>query len=220
MRSVILQVLALFVLLLPVGALAQDLVPPQPGLTIKFSYPAGLMQTITVIAVDGMETEAEGVRSDTPTFKAVLRSYRVWYTRRAGGEDGTLYQDSPTAMLDQFATLAVGTVRVFPAKLRYEPAANRPNLPGGQANRAWTADVTMTYEVERKESVTVPAGTFDAFVLKRTQLFAVETGKATRREYTRIWFAPELRWWVKLESKSELPDRPAVIAEAVEIKRP
>jgi hypothetical protein len=206
--------------LVPGAALADDLIPPKPGLSVKFRFANGLEQTMTVVAVDGLESRGEFTRSDQPFGKSFVHSYRVWYTRRVETENGALVQESPTAKIDEFATLSPGKVLSFPAKLRYEAAADRPTLPNGQPNRSWDAEVTMSYEVERKETVTVPAGTFETFVLKRTQLFADAAGKPFRREYTRIWFAPELRWWVKIESKSELPEGAATISEAVEIKRP
>jgi len=207
------------------AASAQELLPPAPGLTITYRFTnadgsAGQPDhTYRVVSVDGVRSRAELTRADAPNFRGSLDSYRVWYSVRTVQTTGTLHQDTPTAMIDELASLAVGTIRVFPAKLRFEPAA-RADQSNGTAPKPVAFEVTMTYAVEARERVTVPAGTFDAFVLRRTQEIPGPDGRAVRRDTTRTWYAPELRWWVKLETKAELPEQPAMTGVAIEIKRP
>lgn len=204
------------------AAAAQELLPPDIGLSVvyRFTRPDGSEaqpdHTYRVVSVNGMYSTAELTRVDAPDFRGSLESYRVWYSIRTVQRQGVIHQDSPTAMIDALAKLTVGTLRVFPAKLRIEPAMTS----NGAAPKPASFDVTMTYAVEARERVTVPAGTFDTFVLRRTQEFPGADGRATRRDTNRAWYAPQLRWWVKLEAKSELPEQPAIIGVAIEIKRP
>lgn len=204
------------------AALAQELLPPAVGLAVVYRFtradgaPAQPDHTYRVVAVNGMRSTAEITRLDAPNFRGALDSYRVWYSVRTVQLQGTIHQDSPTAMIDELAALAVGTVRVFPAKLRFEPAG--PS--NGTAPQPANFDVTMTYTVEARERITVPAGTFDTFVLRRTQAFAGPEGGVARRDTNRAWYSPALRWWVKLETKAELPEQPAITGVAIEIKRP
>lgn len=201
---------------------AQELLPPAVGLTVVYRFTradgasAQADHTYRVVSVNGMRSAAEFTRADAPDFRGSLESYRVWYSVRTRLLQGTMHQESPTAMIDELANLIVGAIRVFPAKLRFDPAA--PS--NGAALQSSNHDVTMTYAVEARERLAVPAGTFDTFVLRRTQEFRGPDGRAARRDTNRAWYAPELRWWVKLETKGELPDAPAITGEAIEIKRP
>lgn len=209
----------------PPLAAAQDLAPPQPGFTIKFRYTAtkGTApgdDTFRVVAVDGPRSTAEVERAGTPPSRYTLHSYRLWYSERVVQPLGTLHQASPTGIIDEFAVLRPGMVRSFPAKLRFEANPSAPTLPNGQPNRPYAFDLDMTYAVERAERVSVPAGDFDTFVLLRTQAFANASGQVIRRDVSRIWYAPAVRWWVKIEqSSSALPDVTNT-GVAIEIRRP
>jgi len=98
-------------------------------------------------------------------------------------------------------------VRTFPAKLRFEANPAAPTLANGRPNRSYAYDLDMRYAVERAERVRVPAGEFDSFVLARTQGIADASGRMSRRDVTRIWYAPAVRWWVRIEqSSSAAPD--------------
>jgi hypothetical protein len=204
------------------AVLAQELLPPAVGLTVVYRFTradgssAQADHTYRVVSVDGLRSTAEITRPDMPTFRGALDSYRVWYSVRTVQAQGTFHQESPTAMIDELAHLRVGAVRVFPAKLRFENSAPSNGTAPGPA----TSDVTMTYAVEARERVSVPAGTFDAFLLRRTQDFAGPDGQPARRDTNRVWYVPELRWWVKLEFKAEVPEQPAITAVAIEITRP
>lgn len=204
------------------AVLAQELLPPAVGLAVVYRFTradgssAQPDQTYRVVSVDGLRSSAEITRADLPDFRGSLESYRVWYSVRTVQPQGTFHQESPTAMIDELASLRVGAVRVFPAKVRFE-AAGQTN---GTAPQPVSTDVTMTYAVEAQERVTVPAGTFEAFLLRRTQEFRDTDGRPTRRDTNRVWYVPELRWWVKLEFRAELPEQPAITAVAIEIKRP
>jgi hypothetical protein len=207
------------------SAAAQELSPPQPGFAITFRYSAtkGAApgdDTFRVVAVDGPRSTAEVDRAGTPPSRYTLHSYRLWYSERIVQPLGTLFQDSPTEIIDEFAVLKPGMVRAFPAKLRFEADPAVPTLPNGQPNRSYAFDLDMTYAVERTERVSVPAGDFDSFVLLRTQAIANASGHVFRRDVSRIWYAPALRWWVKIEqSSSALPDA-TTTGVAIEIRRP
>lgn len=211
--------------LLGASAHAQELLPPQPGLTITYRYTtsqgaAPLDNVFRVVAVDGLRTTAEVERATTPPDRYTLHSYRVWYSERVVQSHGTLHQESPTNLIDELAALKPGTVRAFPAKLRFEANPSVPTLANGQDNRSSVTDLDMTYSVERAERVSVPAGAFDTFVLARTQAFIGRDREVMRRDTTRIWYAPELRWWVKIENESSAAGAPKATGIAIEIKRP
>jgi hypothetical protein len=219
--------IASFLITVPLAAGAQELLPPQPGLSVKFRFTAthGAPQpesTFRVVAVDGFRTTAEVDRATNPPERYTLHSYRIWYSERVVQPHGTLFQESPTRLVDEFAVLKPGMVRVFPAKMRFEANPAVPTLANGQPNRSISFDLDMTYEVERAERVSVPAGEFDTFVLARTQAFSAPAGTAPapRRDTTRIWYAPALRWWVKIENESTAPGAPKATGVAVEIRRP
>jgi hypothetical protein len=84
-----------------------------------------------------------------------------------------------------------------------------------------TGDVvgTLAIVVERRETVTVPAGTFAVMVIRHEATLEQPgmNNRATTR--ARIWLAPALGWPVK---KHQLDDKGAVASEAValSIKRP
>lgn len=209
----------------PLPAAAQQLLPPQPGLTIKFRYSttkgtAPGDDTFRVVARDAVRSTAEVERAGTPPSRYTLHSYRLWYSERVVQAAGTLHQESPTGIVDEFAILKPGMVRTFPAKLRYEANPAVPTLPNGQANRSYAFDLDMTYAVERSERVRVPAGEFDSYVLARTQALADASGRTTRRDVTRIWYAPAVRWWVKIEQSSTAAPDVTNSGVAIEIKRP
>ncbi|MBL8663005.1 MAG: hypothetical protein JNM29_09275 [Candidatus Odyssella sp.] len=221
---------AVAIVLLPViagaagPAAAQELLPPQPGLVVVYRHAANQGEappdnTFRVVAVDGLRSTAEVERATEPRERYTLHSYRVWYSERIVQPRGTLHQDSPTGIVDEFALLKPGLVRVFPAKLRYEADPAQPVLPNGQLNRSTVSDLDMTYAVERAERVGVPAGEFDTFVLARTQVFGAG-GTVARRDVTRIWYAPELRWWVKIETSSSAAGAPLITGVAISIRRP
>jgi hypothetical protein len=216
--------LALGLALVPIAASAQELVPPQVGFTITFRNTPSQAEpipdnTFRVVAVDGLRSTAEVVRATTPPQRYTLHSYRVWYSERVVQPHGTLHQESPTPLIDEFAMLKPGVTRAFPAKLRFEANPSVPTLANGQPNRSNSFDLDMTYTVERAERVRVPAGEFDTFVLAGTQAFT-DRGTVTRRDTTRIWYAPALRWWVKIESESTAPGVPSATGVAIEVKQP
>ena len=209
--------LGALVLALPVAA--EDLRPPEPGFTISFRYAAThgkalAEDTIRVVKVEGVRSVAEVERASAPPVRYTLHSYRVWYSERIVQAGGTVFQDSPTAVIDEFAVLKPGVVRNFSAKLRYEADPAVATLPGGRPNRSGSTDLEMTYAVERRERVTVPAGEFDTFVLARSQI--LPNG---RRDTTRIWFAPSVRWWVKIENTAGMPEGGKMTGEAIAIGR-
>lgn len=209
----------------PGVAAAQELSPPQPGFTIKFRYTAtqGAApgdDTFRVVAVDGPRSTAEVERAGSPPTRYTLHSYRLWYSERIVHQHGTLLQESPTGIIDEFAVLKTGMVRSFPAKLRFEANAALPTLPNGQPNRPYAFDLDMSYAVERTERVKVPADEFDTFVLLRTQAFADAAGRVIRRDVSRIWYAPALRWWVKIEQSSSALAGVTTTGVAIEINRP
>ncbi len=212
-------------LLSAAAAAADTLLPPAaPGLVVTFRQVGGTSpgneQRYRVTAIDGLRSTAEAERNAAPPLRFVLHSYRVWLSERVIQPQGTIFQDTPAALVDELAALEPGTIRIFPATLRYVPAPGVALQPNGQPNAPWTFSVQMTYEIERRERVQVPAGAFDTVVLKRTQEFLGPGGTAIRRETTRTWYAPALRWWVKIEARQELPDQPAITHEAIEITRP
>ena len=207
---------------LPAGA--QELLPPQPGFTITYRQTSSQGEappdnTFRVVAVDGLRSTAEVERASLPPDRYTLHSYRVWYSERVVQPHGTLHQESPTALIDEFATLKAGLVRTFPAKLRYEANPSVPTLANGQPNSSSSFELDMTYAVERAERVRVPAGEFDTFVLARIQAFS-GGGTVVRRDTSRIWYAPELRWWVKIETSSTAAGVPVITGVAIAIKRP
>jgi hypothetical protein len=223
-RSAFAAVTMLALLGISASAGAQELLPPQSGLTVTYRQTASRGEapadtTFRVASVDGLRTTTEVERATLPPERYTLHSYRVWYSERIVQAHGTLHQDSPTTMIDEFAQLKAGLVRAFPAKLRFDANPAVPTLANGQPNRSNSFDLDMTYAVERAERVSVPAGAFDTFVLLRTQAFA-GGGTVTRRDTTRIWYAPELRWWVKIETSSTAAGAPVITGVAVEIKRP
>lgn len=208
----------------PLPAAAQELLPPQPGLVVVYRYTSSQGEpppnnTFSVVAVDGLRSTTEVERATLPPERYTLHSYRVWYSERIVQRHGTLHQDSPTGIVDEFAVLKPGLVRAFPAKLRFDADPAHPTLANGQPNRSRDNDLDMTYAVERAERVSVPAGEFDTFVLSRTQAFS-GGGSVTRRDITRIWYAPELRWWVKIETSSSAAGVPVIGGDAISIKRP
>jgi len=216
--------LALAVLAAPTVAQGQELAPPQPGFTITYRNTVSQGEpipdnTFRVVAIDGMRSTAEVERATTPPQRYTLHSYRVWYSERVVQPHGTLHQESPTGLIDEFAPLKPGTTRVFPAKLRFEANPSVPTLANGQPNRSNSFELDMTYTVERAERVSVPAGEFDTFVLARTQAFT-DRGTVTRRDTTRIWYAPALRWWVKIETESTAPGTPRTTGVAIAIQQP
>ncbi len=221
-RPVLAGVLILSVSGLP--AAAQELIPPPPGMTVTYRQTASVGTppadtTFRVVAVDGVRSTAEVERATLPPERYTLHSYRVWYSERIVQSGGTLHQESPTGIIDEFAVLKPGLVRTFPAKLRYVANEAVPTLPGGRRNLSTNSDLDMTYAVERAERVSVPAGEFDTFVLMRTQAYT-GGGTVTRRDTTRIWYAPELRWWVKIETSSTAAGVPVITGVAIAIKRP
>lgn len=204
----------------PIAAAAEELLPPTPGLVVKMRYSAthGAAlpdDTIRIVKVDGVRSIAEVERASAPPQRYTLHSYRVWYSERIVQSGGTVFQDSPTAVIDEFAILKPGLVRNFSAKLRYEADPAVPKQANGRPNQSGNTDLEMTYAVERAERVSVPAGEFDTFVLARSQILP-----SGRRDTTRIWFAPALRWWVKIENTAGMPEGGKMTGEAIEIKRP
>jgi hypothetical protein len=80
-----------------------------------------------------------------------------------------------------------------------------------------TADVAgiLTVAVERRETITVPAGRFETIVI-RSDTTLEEVGMGNRATVSaRIWFAPALGWPVK---KHQLTASGAVEGEAVALK--
>jgi hypothetical protein len=224
-RTIRMASLLLAIAAAPHFAAAQELSPPAPGFTIKFRYTATTGRapgddTFRIVAVHGPRSMAEVERADTPPSRYTLHSYRLWYSERVIQPFGTLHQESPTGIIDEFAVLKPGMVRSFPAKLRYEANPALPTMPNGQPNRSYAFDLDMSYAVERAERVSVPAGDFDSFVLLRTQAFADSSGRISRRDLSRIWYAPALRWWVKIEQSSSTIPGLTSTGVAIEVRRP
>ena len=78
---------------------------------------------------------------------------------------------------------------------------------------------TLSIAVERRETVTVPAGTFPAVVIRHEATLEQPGMDNPTTVAARIWFAPALGWPVK---KHQLDAKGAVASEAValSIKRP
>jgi hypothetical protein len=77
-----------------------------------------------------------------------------------------------------------------------------------EVGRQWDGVAVIHYEgfdrrwqgnahVERVESVTVPAGTFQAFVIKYEGDYATRRGNSSTHWIESIWYAPEVGRWVK-----------------------
>jgi len=68
---------------------------------------------------------------------------------------------------------------------------NTATLPNGQ--QRWQGQAS----VEKVEKVTVPAGTFDAYVIRYEGYYNTVDGRANVRWLESIWYVPEARRWVK-----------------------
>jgi hypothetical protein len=68
---------------------------------------------------------------------------------------------------------------------------NIATLPTGV--QRWQGQAT----VEKMDKVTVPAGTFDAYLIRYEGYYNAVDGRANVRWVESIWYAPEARRWVK-----------------------
>ncbi len=57
--------------------------------------------------------------------------------------------------------------------------------------------VTTELEVEGRESLSVPAGEFDVYVIRRTRKMLGVASKNAQASWTRYWYAPAVGWYVK-----------------------
>lgn len=93
-----------------------------------------------------------------------------------------------------------------------------------EAKKKWARSETgsIQYTVLRREKVTTPAGTFDAFVIQRDRSFTKLSDKKTYLQRRTAWFAPSLGYVVKqvIDYEPGQPKGRDVVIEAAKIEQP
>ena len=117
------------------------------------------------------------------------RVYTLEWNEIEHGEGDAAEYSSPAHVVFQFP-LEVGK--------RWEARFVKTSKEG---KHRWVSKI----RVEKTERVTVPAGTFDTFKL-RTESYA-DSGKVgvTIRHWDSIWFAPEVKRWVRKQQERRKP---------------
>jgi hypothetical protein len=176
----------------------QELTAPAAGLSIAWRSPASAtMPTVTwtVTAVDGvvatMRTEARALFERLTTEGTI---YRVLFPLRNVDQFGTLSEfEYDRAQLDEIGRLDVGkSVRIAVKSVT--------TIIHPQTKRESRTEATnfMVITVERHEVVTVPAGKFDAVVI-RLEAEGPTRSPAVHQVVRRYWYAPAIGWYVRHE---------------------
>ena len=176
-----------------------DFAAPPVGTVLHFERPAGgkpFAFQHKIVDVSGDELVYHVVNeSSNPTNDQVrlyrgIFSYAFW--RPGGGWVEYKFDRSQVAPL---WPLKVGNTVVFPVTFGYAEAKTE-----AEGKKGWKATERgqMTFTVRRQERITVPAGTFDTFVIHRVRNFTRVAPPHRRLAVERVsWYAPKLGYVVR-----------------------
>jgi hypothetical protein len=182
----------------PAAPRAQELAGPADGLVIAWRSPQSATMATVTVTIAGRDGQLSAVRSearalfDRMTTESTM--YRVIFPLRSTDPYGSRYAFAyDTSALDAIGRLDDGKTIRFPAKTVSE--ITHPQTKQVIRNEYAGASVLT---VEKRETISVPAGRFETIVLRLES----ETMPATppgHRLYRRYWYAPALGWYVRHE---------------------
>ncbi|HEY7609931.1 MAG TPA: hypothetical protein VIF14_11920 [Alphaproteobacteria bacterium] len=206
----------------PVGAAAETLPPPRPGLVVEWRQSIEGMDSTAVrheiVSANGPIVVHRESASNTAAAPTHFETWRGLVLIKRHIPQSDAFTESTVAFtldlpaLEALVPLSPGGRGRFDITGR---AASRLGLTASAPFRTSDLSAALTIAIERREAVSVPAGRFESIVI-RHDVAIEEVGLdnvVTVR--ARIWFAAELGWPVK---KQQLDAEGAVEAEAVAIR--
>lgn len=196
--------------------------PPAPGLVVIYSYvedgkgdPSKPDTRQEIVAINGdnvvnvVTDLSSGTKRDSRTYRAIVTD-RV---HQRG--DGIVVEEIQAEMIGRLWPLAPGksaksTGRRLMGRGRTEKSAQARLKPVGR--------IDYVFRVLRRETVSVPAGTFDTIVFQRVATIRDLKGKVTLVSDKTYWLALDLAWLVRLDTTNTRPGRPATKARLAAIK--
>lgn len=162
--------------------------PPPVGLVVEYD--------------DGGVFHIESVSDDRVSYRVESKNGTYWFTT-ASIFHQYRHALSKNRKLSSLATSIPSLEAIWPLKVGKEVSFKDKwfdftDCPGWEKYCGKFAyDLAITLRVEARETVSVPAGTFSAYVVRRTRrIIDPKTGKV-RPGTTRFWYVPELRWFVR-----------------------
>lgn len=132
------------------------------------------------VTIEVREVTADSIHTESVGSGSVFsRDWRLRETRRGG--EVTLRADPPRPLLD------------FPLEVGKKWDGRAVTYHADGFVQRWQGAA----RVERLEKVTVPAGTFDAFLIRYEAYYPSRNGRSNVRWVESIWYAPEAGRWVK-----------------------
>ncbi len=197
-------------------------VPPKKGLQFVFAYWRDGKEiaerkrvTHTILDIKGdvvINTVGRSVQDHHKTLRGIV-SFDFFRPR-----GGVIRQEIDHDKVRALWPLAAGKRVQFTSKLLF---ARGKSKEVANAQLKHTDNVKYSLEILRREKVTVPAGTFDTFVIRQIRIMTNLKGKVEQRSDKTYWYAPSLGWIVRLISAisnaDEKPRKSEVVL--VEIKQ-
>jgi hypothetical protein len=183
---------------------AQELAGPAGTLVIAWRSPAvPQMPTVTWT----IEPSADGTAKVTTEARALFERmrgestmYRALFTLRATNQFGFVYQyEFDRAQIDPIGKLEVGKSVRIASKTTMTGVNPQTKAP---IRQEVFAESTLT--IERAETIEVPAGKFETFVI-RLDAGGDQVTPSINTVVRRYWYAPALGWYVRHEMTATGP---------------
>lgn len=207
-----------------------DFAAPPVGTVLHFQRPKGAAPVgfrHKIVAASGDElvyhvtNETSEATNDQVRLYRGLFSYAYWRPGR-----GWVEYKFDRATLAPLWPLKVGNRVDFPVTFGFAAAKTEAE---GKAKWTMTERGRMTFAVRRRERITVPAGTFDTFVIHRVRNFTLVAPPHRRIAVERVsWYAPSLGYVVRQTTQTMrvsrggqlTPSGPVTVFELQKIDRP
>jgi hypothetical protein len=186
--------------------------PPQPGMVVTFADASDgkdgrtatvrhrIVENIDDRVVNVVTTLPNGPERENKTLRGIV-TYQIWQ----GAENGVIVEDirknpprdlwplTPGNWSDTEGPIYIGQGRTEEAALK---AVRR------------TGAISHRFEILRREEITVPAGKFVAYVVRRDSTVKKADGSIDHQSTKTYWYAPSIAWIVRLDTVTKRPGQP------------
>lgn len=198
------------------GAAAQEYTPPKVGLTIEYRdqvtggpvFGSGSSAYTIVICAAEADTIVTCSRpNDSPKWQQ--RTFRGIHSLGSVGYDNETRLDSDVAPLRALWPMAIGKGADVIARLRI-----RDLMTSGKGAWQDRGSFRYAFRIEGEEHIALPVGRFHTWIIAENVERSDSSVTSRRISTVRMWFAPKLGWYVKMETRGSSGN---LLREAVRI---
>lgn len=186
--------------------------PPQPGLVITYAEePDGngdgkpattrhrIVRNVGDRVVDVVTTSPDGAERETRNLRGIA-TYQIWQKGQ-----GVVVEDIRKNPIRDLWPLSPDNWSVTEGPTYVGQGATRE---AALKKVQRTGTIKHTYRVLRHDTVTVPAGSYEAIVIRRETTVRKSDGAVDPATQKTYWFVPSLGWAVRVDTVTKRQDQP------------